>query len=157
MDGVTEIAEADSSSALAVSTLKEKFQFYCQSLAARKRIKECFQIGRTNAVETLSNNGSKRNYDALILLHGCNLLEFNTKVSSMLGSILPTGHGYQLDVVKKVVDSVSPLIVEVVGTLERKVTIPTAVIVDFLRIIHEEVRRHLKLAWDSNVGKAKGG
>jgi hypothetical protein len=60
-------------------------------------------------------------------------------------------------VVKKVVDSVSPLIVEVVGTLERKVTIPTAVIVDFLRIIHEEVRRHLKLAWDSNVGKAKGG
>lgn len=75
----------------------------------------------------------------------------------MLGSILPTGHNYRLDVVKKVVDSVSPLIVEVVGTLERKVTVPTAVIVDFLRIIHEEVRRHLKLAWDSNAGKAKGG
>lgn len=75
----------------------------------------------------------------------------------MINSVIPTEHNYELDIVKKVVDSVSPLIVEVVGTLERKLTVPTAVIVDFLRIIHEEVRKHLKLAWDSNAGKAKGG
>lgn len=51
----------------------------------------------------------------------------------------------------------SPFIIEVVSRLESKVAVPTSVIVDFLRILHEEVRKHLKLVWDSAAGKAKGG
>lgn len=35
-------------------------------------------------------------------------------------------------------------------------TIPKTTIVDFLRIIHEDVRKHLKLVWDSSNAQAKG-
>jgi hypothetical protein len=39
MDSVTLIAEAESSGSLTVVTPKERLEFYCESLAARKRIK----------------------------------------------------------------------------------------------------------------------
>ncbi len=43
------------------------------------------------------------------------------------------------------------------GILENKVNIPTNTIVGFLQIIHEQVRTHLKLVWDSSYSQAKGG
>lgn len=55
----------------------------------------------------------------------------------MLAPLIPAGHNFEPEVVKKLIDNLSPFIVEVVDRLESKVTIPTGAIVDFLRIVHE--------------------
>jgi hypothetical protein len=65
----------------------------------------------------VSSGDSRRNYDNLILLHGYNLEEFNAKVSSMLSPLIPQEHSYEPEVIKKLIDNLSPFIVEVVGSL----------------------------------------
>lgn len=41
MDAVVGITESEATSALTLTTVKEKLEFYCESLSSRKRIKEC--------------------------------------------------------------------------------------------------------------------
>jgi hypothetical protein len=73
LNKIQEIIEADSTSSLKIVTPEDTYEFFCDSLVAVKKLKEALEIGRINALESLSSNGSKKNYDHLILLHTSNL------------------------------------------------------------------------------------
>jgi hypothetical protein len=75
----------------------------------------------------------------------------------MIANLIPKDPNYHPEIIKKLVDNLSPFIIEVLDILESKVHVPSNTIIDFLRIIHEEVRTHLKMMWDSSNASVKGG
>lgn len=142
--------------ALRVVTGKESYEFDCEGLEARRKLKEILETGRANAVETAGTEGT-RNYDALVALHALNLEEFNLKVGLMLAPLLPSEHRFEPRVLPMVVDGLAPLLLGVVEVLERKQPVPRETIIDFVKLLHEEVRVHLKLVWDTSYSSIKSG
>ena len=75
----------------------------------------------------------------------------------MITPLTPTNHKFELDVIARFIENLSPLMVDVMSIVEHKIRGQEGVVLDFLKVVHEEVRIHLKLVWDTSHGIAKGG
>ena len=72
----------------------------------------------------------------------------------------PQNHQYEPGVIKKLTDNLHPLLIEILSSLEQKVNFNKETIqrtiVDFVRVVHDELKKYLKLVWDSSYSKIKG-
>jgi hypothetical protein len=85
---------------------------------------------------------------------------FEERVREMIEPLAPQDHQFEPEVIKKLTDNLNPLLVEILASLERKVNFNQETvqrtIIDFVRVIHSEVKRYLKLVWDTSHAKVKG-
>ena len=153
-----ETSQEEDLCALKVTTEEDEYEFICDSLEDRRELQRIFKIGKKNAIEARINGVlSRKNYDNLIWLHDDNLEQFNFKVNELITPLLITNHKFELDVIVRFIENLSPFMVDVMSIIEHKIHGHEQVVLDFLKVIHEEVRIHLKLAWDTSHGVAKGG
>ena len=78
----------------------------------------------------------------------------------MIEPLAPQNHQYEPGVIKKLTDNLHPLIIQILTSLQQKVNFNQQTIqrttIDFVGVVHEEIKRYLKLVWDSSYSKIKG-
>ena len=149
----------NSDNSLSVQTQAETFEFLFESEPEQSSFKMLLDMAHDNARECKDSMG-RRNYDGLILLHSSNLEGFEEKIKEMIEPLAPQNHQFEPSVIKKLTDNLNPLLDEILTAFENKVNSNQVTvrrtIIDFVRIVHEEIKRYLKLVWDSSFSKVKG-
>jgi len=82
--------------------------------------------------------------------------EFVERVKQIVAKFIPNNHHYEPQIVIRFIDTVIPWIQEFVLVLNSKKQKCTDIILQVLKELHDEIKIHIKLTWDTSYSLMKG-